>query len=137
MPKPVTASQPAEEEAESGSKRRYHADSSKLPLVSRIDDAITMEEAADLLREANELVDIKTTAVARLAAIQTRLIEIADAFSLPGMRFGRIGFYYGGEKTRSSLDKRKLIENGVDPELIAACYSDSKPFPDARFIPFL
>lgn len=72
----------------------------------------------------------------RLDEIEARLVEIARAFDLPGIRHQKLGLFYNGERTRMMLDRKKLIENGVSSELIKACYSQSKPFVDARFISY-
>lgn len=117
-------------------KRRYLAENSSLPLVSVIDDQPTMDLAVELLQEAEQLTAEKERVEARLNELKQQLSGIARDWELPGMRFGKIGLSYSGEKTSMRLNKALLIENGVDPEVIKASYKESKPYVDARFIPF-
>jgi hypothetical protein len=139
--KPVQSARPVppgdEEEEEGGPrKRRYLAENSHLPLISVIDDQPTMDLTKELLEEAHELTERQDETAERLVEIKQQLSGIARDWSLPGMRFGKFGLQYSGERTRSSLNKGMLIENGVDPEVIKASYKESKPYVDARFIEF-
>jgi hypothetical protein len=106
---------------------------SKLPLISVLDKG-AMQTAKEMLAEAQVLQERIGRDGERLAEIKASLCEIADAFELPGMRYGAFGLEYHGWKTKRTLDKRLLLENGVDAETIKNSYTESKPFLSARFV---
>lgn len=106
----------------------------KLPLVSVIPDQDYMAYATKLLQEAIDLKTQRDSAETRLKAIAAELHGINDAFGLPGCRWGKYAMYDNGFKTRQVLSRDKLVENGVDPELIAASFTESNEFLDYRFV---
>lgn len=110
-------------------------DVSKIPLVTAaIDDVVLIDLCKELLNEAETTKRRVDTDNARLTEIRGELGVYADCYKLPGMKWGGISFSYTGLRSNRRLDKGLLIENGVDPELIAQSYKDSKPFIDSRFI---
>jgi hypothetical protein len=109
-------------------------DTNKIPLVSAIDDEVTMTLATELLVEAEEVKERHDIDEVRLKEIRLELTGLAKAFELPGMRYGNIAVVYSGERTKKTLDAKLLIENGVDPDIIRKCYKESKPFDSSRII---
>jgi len=122
-PKPAKA-----EEAEE------KVDSSKLPLVSVIDDKVTLDRCIQLLKEADKLKARSDDDGARLKEIREELGSYAAAFDLPGMRYGNMALVYSGERSNKRLSVELLIENGVSPEVIAQSYKETKPFTDIRLL---
>lgn len=100
-----------------------------------INDLPTREITIELLNEAAEINERKTADEARLKDIKDHLILISQAFEIPGVKTNRFGFMYLGMRSKRTLDKKLLIENGVSPEVIKESYKDSKPYADARFVP--
>lgn len=121
-------------ESDAGRSRTRKAENSTLPLVSVIDDQPTMDLAVELLEEVAATKALVDKGKARLDELKVQLVDICNAFDLPGCRFGQIGMEYRGWKTNFILDKAKLLENGVSAETIAASYSETKPYIDARFV---
>lgn len=105
-----------------------------LPEACEIDDEIMSRRAAELLEEALQVKLRHDKDRERLDEITSELTEIARGYELPGIRLGRIGLLYNGERSNRYLDKAALIENGVSPEVIAASYKDTKPYTDARLM---
>jgi hypothetical protein len=100
-----------------------------------ISDLPTRDVTIELLNEAAEINERKTADEARMKEIKEQLINIAQAFELPGVKTNRCGFMYLGMRSKRTLDKKLLIENGVSPEVIKESYKESKPYADARFVP--
>lgn len=105
-----------------------------LPGPEKIDDPGLSRRAESLLDEALEIRLRYDRDGERLDEIQSELIEIVRAYELPGVRRGRIGLLYNGERSNKYLDKGLLIENGVSPEVIAKSFKDTKMFSDARLV---
>lgn len=115
-------------------KRGGHtSQGSPLPLISELDRQ-TMAEAKRLLAEAAELRERLEDDKIRLDEIKDVLISIAQAHDLKGLRWGRIGLEYHGERTRRVLDKELLLENGVDADTIVASYRETEPFISSRWV---
>lgn len=112
------------------------AERSKLPLVSVINDQPTMEHARALLEEAAKIKKRNDEDAERLKEIRLELADLADAYNLPGMRHGSIGLQYNGKRSNMVLDRAKLVENGVDPEIIKASLAPTKEFVDCKFVDF-
>lgn len=109
---------------------------STIPLVSAISNKGLMKRATFLLSQAKEWKAKRDEADAELTEIKTELAAISNKQSLPGFRFADIGFYYHGMVTRFSFsqDKAKalMLEHNIDPSEIRECYTESKPFLDAK-----
>ena len=116
--------------------RQRFASKSTLPIASVITDPDVFNECKDLLREAADLTTRKAADESRLNEIKETLSGYSQAYELRGMRHGLAGFEYRGWTTRRTLSKEKLVENGVDPETIAASYSESDEFLDTRIVVF-
>jgi len=107
---------------------------SKLPSVSVIDDQDAMDACVEMLQEAEDLKRRSEDDLARLKEIRTELSVYSEAYDLPGMRWGKIGLIYNGMRKKLTLDKAKLLENGVTAEQIGMSYKESDEFVDARFV---
>lgn len=105
----------------------------QLPTTDTIDDRYTARLATDLLTEALEVKLRHDRDTRRLKEITQELVVISRGFQLPGIRHGRIGLIYNGERSNRTLDKGLLLEHGVSPETIQDCYKSTRPFSDARF----
>ena len=66
--------------------------------------------------------------------IKDGLARIAKAYSVAGMRWGSLVVYYSGSKTKKTLDKTLLVENGCPADVIAASYRESAPWEDVRVV---
>lgn len=125
MPKPKLKPPPREDEEE------------KPPSLADIREAAdpqTAKEVAALLAEADVIQLRMKEDQARQNDIKAALIVMIEAWEWPkGVRSGRFGLEYHGWKTKRTLDVQKLLENGVDPEVIKGSYSESKPFVSSRF----
>jgi|SRR5215467_369702 len=128
-PKPEPAANNGYEEDEEQAKGVV----ASLPTIDSIDDDHTQRQALDLLSEAYEVKLRHDRDTRRLKEITRDLVVITRGFQLPGLRHGRIGLVYKGERSIPHLDKGLLLEHGVAPEVLNDCYSPSKPFSDARF----
>lgn len=105
-----------------------------LPEPSAIEDDTMASRARELLHEALAVKLRHDKDRERLDEITQELTVIARGYSLPGIRQGRIGLLYNGERSNKFLDKALLIEHGVSPEVISASYRATKPFTDARLM---
>lgn len=96
-----------------------------LPLVSVLNKKL-MKEATDLLQEAQankfRIAEFQT----RQAEVLDRLTEIQRESKQPGLRSGNLAFRWTVTKGRKSLNKVKLIENGVLPSIIEASYVEGE-----------
>lgn len=127
-----------EQTTESGEKKKRlrSAASSSLPLVSVLADRTMLKSAKDLMKEGLELSKIQATADVRLKEIKEELSILAAAHDLRGFRWGLSGFEYRGYATRKTLSKKRLVEHGVDPEIIKNSYEESKEYVDCRLVSF-
>lgn len=112
------------------------AENSNLPLVGTIQDKYVTKLVNKLLTEAREHTINKLAAESQIKTIKQQLAEIAADLSMPGFKNNLVGYEYRGLKSRETLSKAKLVENGVDPQIIKASYVQGKSYIDARIIPF-
>lgn len=92
------------------------------------------KRAAQLLIDYATYQESKAALEEQLREIKSALAAIADKYGAPGIRHESLVMYYGGEKTRRTLSRTMLLENGVTPEQIEASYQDSKPYLDVRVV---
>lgn len=122
--------------SEEKKKRLLSASNSALPLISVLPDRKTMNAAKKLMAESADLKVVIDGAEARRKEINEELAVYAEANGLPGFRHGMYGFQYSGWTSRQSLSREKLVENGVDPEAIAASMVDGTPYLNCKVIVF-
>jgi hypothetical protein len=96
-----------------------------------------MQETIGLMEEDIEYQEQIKLINAERARVKERLVEIClsnkEMKSKGGVRFGTIAVYYGGDKSRKSLSKKLLIENGyVTPAQLEECYVDGKTYTDLK-----
>jgi hypothetical protein len=136
-PPPSPAPSPAHRQKPEAKSESRHADKAPryedLPLVS-VFDKKDMKHSIDLMYESIEIQQQEKALAARKAEIKDLLVAIAQRHKVEGMRHGRIAVYYNGEKTRRTLDRGLLIENGVTPQQIEDSMKESKPFVDLRVV---
>ncbi len=65
-------------------------------------------------------------------AIKEAIAGVFKIYGIPGLQDGAVAVYYYGAKTKKTLNKFKLLENGVTVEQIMASYSESAPWEDVR-----
>ncbi len=65
-------------------------------------------------------------------AIKEAIAQAFRTYGIPGLQDGAVAVYYYGAKTKKTLNKLKLLENGVTVEQIMASYSESAPWEDVR-----
>lgn len=128
MPKAQLKLAPAEDEEK--------VDESKFAFAGELGDQTTEAVCVGLLMEAEMIKARMDRDKQRLDELKGELLPIIKAFSIGGLRHGRIGLAYYGMRSKKYLDKLKLIENGVDPELISNSYSQGREYEDVRFVPF-
>lgn len=70
--------------------------------------------------------------------IKTKVVALGKKYDLPGFCWGPFVVYCRGMATRTSLSAEKVKEmmllNGIPAEELAACYTESDPFPDVRIV---
>lgn len=126
------AAEPQDERQTGGPGGRSYS-AFNLPSAAALDTA-TGAGVKLLLEEAAEIRERQKADDDRLSDIKQALITIAAAHELKGICWGRIGLEYHGYKTKRTLDKELLLENGVDAQTIAASYRESTPFVSSRFV---
>lgn len=117
-------------------KRTYKMATSKLPTTDLIPDDDIAVEVQNLLFQAGSLKHHIATRKKELERIVDRLSIICETFptTASGIRSGHTGFMYGGWRTRRTLSKEALIEEGVDPAIIMKGYRESKAYLDVSII---
>lgn len=103
----------------------------ELPIVSVLPRS-QMDTAISLMTEDITLAELISNANDRRKEIKAELAPILQEHDLPGLRHGQMALYFGGEKTKWSLDRKLLLENGVTPQQIQDSMKESKPFIDLR-----
>lgn len=103
----------------------------ELPLITddMFESPTQSKEIENLLNEANELLP----KVARLKDIRTRITELSQGYG--GFRTetqAAIVSFVGGRRT---LDKKKLVENGVSPEIIEQSTTLGKDYWKCELVP--
>lgn len=103
----------------------------ELPLVTddMFESPTQSKEIENLLNEANDLLP----KIARLKDIRTRITELSQGYG--GFRTetqAAIVSFVGGRRT---LDKKKLVENGVSPEIIEQSTTLSKDYWKCELVP--
>jgi hypothetical protein len=112
-----------------GSRPKYDS----FPIVSEFEQA-DMDLAIELMTEDVLYKEQEDAVVAARRDIKKELAAISQKYDVAGMRHGQLVTYYGGMKTKKTLSKTKLVENGVDLDVIEASYSESAPYPDVRVV---
>jgi len=105
----------------------------ELPLVS-VMPRREMDLAISLMSEDVAIQEVEAANKQRRQEIKTELAALAEAHDMPGMRHGQLAVYYGGEKTKWSLNRALLLENGVTPQQLEDSMKESKPFVDLRIV---
>lgn len=105
----------------------------EMPLVS-VFPRQDMRSAIELMSEDVEIQEQVQAFTARRAEIKAQLVDIAERNDVPGMRHGQLVVYYNGSKTKSSLNRALLLENGVTPAQLEASMKESKPYIDLRVV---
>lgn len=104
-----------------------------LPIVSTFNRA-DMDASIALMNEDVEIQEQVAAFTARRAEIKAELAAVAERHHVDGFRHGQIAVYYGGQKTKWSLNRAMLIENGVTPQQLEDSMKESKPFVDLRVV---
>ena len=128
-PTPTTAATPAR--TTGAYKPPTKADS--FPAVTQFG----AEDAAEAVRLMDEDVAYQEQEEAVKKArrdIKDGLAYIAKKYRVDGMQHGSLVVYYSGSKTRKTLDKTLLVENGCPADVVAASYKESKPWEDVRVV---
>jgi hypothetical protein len=115
--------------------RIRRSDNSSLPLASVLEQS-QMDAAVALLKQSYKLKQQEDKIKEQLEEIKLELSGLCAGLELNGLRWGKSGFEYRGYVTRKTLSKELLLENGVEPETIAASYKESEPYLDTRFVVF-
>ena len=120
-----------------GEKEKAPAKYDAFPLVSALSSA-DMAEAIELMGEDVEYQDAEATIKAQRTRIKARLAEIGKKYTLVfergGMRYGQTAVYLEIGKTKWTLDKLLLIENGVTTAQINESYKESKAYDEVRVV---
>lgn len=103
----------------------------ELPLISEFDRP-TMNQARRLMQEVVEYQIQEAAIKAALESTKAEIIAIAKENDVPGMRWGSLEARCSFGKTRRTLSARRLAENGVDADVIAASYEESKAWDEVR-----
>lgn len=121
--------------------RRWKSDNSKLPLVSQIPDQEVMEQAIATLQRASDAKQqreawerIEDAAKEELAAIA--LANDLSADKSYGFRWGKLGIS-ARYQSSSRLSVEKLVENGVDPDVIEKSREKGEPHLVVSVVDFL
>lgn len=105
----------------------------ELPIVSVLPRR-EMDRAIELMSEDVAIQEVEAMNKARRAEIKQELAALEQEHDLPGMRHGQLAVYYGGEKTKWSLNRALLLENGVTPQQLEDSMKESKPYIDLRIV---
>jgi len=105
----------------------------ELPLVS-VMPRREMDLAISLMSEDVAIQEVEAANKQRRQEIKTELAALAKAHDMPGMRHGQLAVYYGGQKTKWSLNRALLLENGVTPQQLEDSMKESKPYIDLRIV---
>jgi len=103
-----------------------------LPLISVL-SAPQMKQAQSLLEELEAVEAREKGEVERGDEIKRELGKIQVGAGLVGLRFGQLCFKEAQRPGKKTLNKVKLVEKGVAPELIVACTDTGKPFAKREF----
>lgn len=111
---------------------RFSKVAANLPLVSAIPDEEDMQRARVLLERGHEIKE-------RMDSLEKQLREVKDALVGISQGYGmEKGFRYGGlaasisQKSRATLSKELLVENGVDPDVISKSMKEGEPYWEVR-----
>lgn len=113
-----------------------------MPLTSTLDSK-SMKRATALLKEVAEIDEqLEIYQSRRDEIIGTKdqpgeLEKLQQKFNLPGMRWGDFVYVRSESKGRETLDKNKLMENGVSAEQIAASMKVGNPVVTRKFVNLL
>ena len=120
-----------------GEKEKAPARYDTFPLVSALSSA-DMAEAIELMGEDVEYQVTETMIKTERTRIKARLAEIGKKYtsviSNGGMRYAQTAVYLEIGKTKWTLDKLLLLENGVTTEQIHKSYKESKAYDEVRVV---
>jgi hypothetical protein len=101
-----------------------------------IADRATVRKVNDLLEQAIRHKQAVEGNQEKLDECRKELAAIALGWETTGFRHGKIGIHVNGYKTRRSLSAKRLVELGVDPELIDKAYETGNLYLDARLVTY-
>jgi hypothetical protein len=101
-----------------------------------IADKATVRKVNDLLEQAIRHKQAVEGNQEKLDECRKELAAIALGWETTGFRHGKIGIHVNGYKTRRSLSAKRLVELGVDPELIDKAYETGNLYLDARLVTY-
>lgn len=104
-----------------------------LPLISVLKKRSDMEEAKKLLAEVDDIDDLVDGYKERRETIMLRLEELQKTAGTIGLRYGNFCYAAREMPGRTSLDKVKLMEQGVTPAQLKAAEKTGKPFMQREF----
>lgn len=99
-----------------------------LPDYASLKKAPSKARTIQLLTEAHQLRKVTAEAADRLTEIKSELTQIQILNDLPGLRYNQFCFMAVERTGRRTLSKEKLIDNGVEPEVIEASYAEGDPY---------
>lgn len=103
-----------------------------LPDYAVLKKAPSKAKAIQLITEGHQLKNVIHEADERLKEIKSELSQIQLMNDLPGLRYNQFCFMAVEREGRPSLDKAMLIDNGVDPAVIAASTRRGAPYIEQR-----
>ncbi len=86
-----------------------------------IDEDLAYQEQEAAVKEARK-------------AVKAELIGLARKYETGGMRAGSVVVYYEAGKTKRTLDRTLLVENGCPADVVAASYRESAPWEEVRVV---
>lgn len=128
-PIPATPTAPAQIQP----KPKSPAKADSFPLVSVLPRP-QMEEVVRLMDEDLAYQEQEEAVKKARRDIKTALAAALRPHGLAGVRYGQVVVYYNGSKTRRTLNKLRLLENGVSVDQINASYAESEPWEDVRIV---
>ena len=103
-----------------------------LPLISTM-KTHTFQQAKVLLEELESVQETKDLAEKREKELKLELEQIQTKAGVAGLRYGNLCFVARQMEGRETLDRGKLIENGVSPKIIAKSIVKGEPYVTRTF----
>lgn len=103
-----------------------------LPLISTLKH-LTFQQAKVLLEELESVQETKDLAEKREKELKQELEQIQTKAGVAGLRYGNLCFVARQMEGRETLDRGKLIENGVSPKVIAKSIVKGEPYVTRTF----
>jgi len=104
----------------------------ELPLVSALPKP-AFSKAKNLLEELESLTETLRAAEKREKEVKAELEGIQDKSGWEGLRYGVLCFVARKMEGRETLDRAKLLENGVSPKIIAKSIVKGEPYVTRTF----